>query len=265
MADVFISYCSDERPLTADLASHLLGFGYSVWWDTSLLPHHIFREEIDRQLNAASSVVIIWTPRSISSQWVRSEADHARRQNKLINAYAGGVAFETLPKPFDQYYAVPVTSYLAIFKAIEQLRAGAPPSPAHPVPPSHFVTQAIAEALRRAEDLARLCVVENWQQDAAYIPRMIAAAKLLEEPLRLFRSRLPYGELTSYGNRVVVDRVDTTVAPVLSEVQKELNWMTNYGHREAVINGARNDLGFVATRLLEEIGTAPIIQPEPVA
>ena len=37
MADIFISYKSEERALPEALASDLRAAGYSVWWDVDLL------------------------------------------------------------------------------------------------------------------------------------------------------------------------------------------------------------------------------------
>jgi hypothetical protein len=38
MADVFISYSKIRHAETVQLAGELEELGYSVWWDTSLLP-----------------------------------------------------------------------------------------------------------------------------------------------------------------------------------------------------------------------------------
>lgn len=258
MADVFISYCRQERPLTAELAAQLMGRGHSVWWDTDLLPHQNFRNEIDRQLDLAKAVVIIWTPTSMKSEWVRAEADHAHRQRKLINTCAG-ISPLDLPKPFSQTHAVAPSDYLAIFRAIAAI--GTLASPARVSPGQHFITQAIAEALVRANDLMRLATLQPWVLDDQYVSRMIEAAERVEEPLRLFRDGLPYPELKTYANRVVSDRIDRATEPLLREVQSEINWMTKHRHSLGVISGARGDLSGVVTTLLE-LGPAPIIHPE---
>jgi hypothetical protein len=84
MADVFISYSSKDRALAEDLASFLKGCGYEVWWDTSLVAGDRFDDEIEKELTAARTVIVIWTPNSAKSHWVREEARQGLRDHKLI-------------------------------------------------------------------------------------------------------------------------------------------------------------------------------------
>ena len=84
VADVFVSYVSEDRASAEIIARGLEGVGLSVWWD-----HHIqggvgFRKEIDRQLGAAKVVVVLWSATSLDSEWVCDEAEQARDQKKLI-------------------------------------------------------------------------------------------------------------------------------------------------------------------------------------
>ena len=53
MADIFISYSSNDRGLIEKLARDLSRHGYAVWWDTSLLAGENFRHVILRELAAA--------------------------------------------------------------------------------------------------------------------------------------------------------------------------------------------------------------------
>jgi adenylate cyclase len=72
MADVFISYVQARRELGQSLAKDLEASGFSVLWDTGLVPNQHFRKKIDAQLDAAAAVVILWTPEAVDSLWVPS-------------------------------------------------------------------------------------------------------------------------------------------------------------------------------------------------
>jgi TIR domain len=120
-ADVFISYSKARPRVTKQLSAFLESEGFSVWWDTELKPNQVFSREIDARLNAAKAVIIIWTPHSIESDWVRAEAEHARRQHKLINTRTPNVKPEDIPKPFNQTHVVEVGDRAAIVAALEEL------------------------------------------------------------------------------------------------------------------------------------------------
>ena len=67
-------------------AEGLGGEGFSVWWDASLHSGETFDEVIERNLREAAAVVVLWSPRSVASRWVRAEATLADRRNKLAPA-----------------------------------------------------------------------------------------------------------------------------------------------------------------------------------
>ena len=108
-ADVFVSYASADRDVAEALAEQLQADGRSVWWDVETAPGASFREEIAKQLNAAKTVIVIWTPASVQSQWVISEAQRAAAQNKLIPVRAPDVDIHSIPQPFDTLHT-PIVS-----------------------------------------------------------------------------------------------------------------------------------------------------------
>jgi hypothetical protein len=84
---IFISYSKADPEPTRELADFLTAQGYSVWWDTNLTAGEVFREVIDRELDAADAVIVIWTAHSVASNWVdqlvethQSRRTHFRRQ-----------------------------------------------------------------------------------------------------------------------------------------------------------------------------------------
>ena len=146
MADVFISYAQARRELTENLAEDLKLAGFSVWWDTSLLPNQRFRTAIDEQLDSSKAVIIIWTPESIKSDWVLSEADDARAQGKLINTYVEDLRPHQIPKPFNEIHAVKLTNREAILTAVQEA-VHRPPLPAVPEAAGFYRRFAMAGAI----------------------------------------------------------------------------------------------------------------------
>jgi len=84
VADVFVSYASEDRPVAEQISRGLEGAGFSVWWDRHIHGGVNFGDEIQRQLNAARIVVVLWSADSLDSSYVRDEAQQARDEKKLI-------------------------------------------------------------------------------------------------------------------------------------------------------------------------------------
>ena len=118
---VFISYSRAEPEPTQELAKYLTAEGYSVWWDTSLEPGQVFRDVIDRELDAADAVIVIWTPHSVASNWVIAEADHGARQNKLITVRTRNLESWRIPKPYNTYQTDIVDNRETILAAVRRV------------------------------------------------------------------------------------------------------------------------------------------------
>lgn len=84
--DIFLSYARSDRAVARTFAEALTDEGFKVWWDASLHSGETFDEVIEKNLREAKAVVVLWSPRSVASRWVRAEATQADRKNKLIPA-----------------------------------------------------------------------------------------------------------------------------------------------------------------------------------
>ena len=84
MADVFISYARADKARVAPLVAAIEAKGWSVWWDPAISPGKEFDDEIDVELQAAKSVLVVWTPTSVVSRWVRGEARDAAERGLLV-------------------------------------------------------------------------------------------------------------------------------------------------------------------------------------
>ena len=84
MADVFISYARSDKARVAPLVAAVEAQGWSVWWDPEITPGQEFDDQIEAEINAAHAVLVVWTPTSVASRWVRGEAREAAELGILV-------------------------------------------------------------------------------------------------------------------------------------------------------------------------------------
>ena len=86
MADFFISYASSDVEIAEQLATALGGRGWSVFWDRKVPPGQRWADVLERELDAAKCVVVLWSEASVASRWVKVEASEALEMEKLVPA-----------------------------------------------------------------------------------------------------------------------------------------------------------------------------------
>jgi hypothetical protein len=96
MADVFISYARSDRERVAPLVAAIQAQGWTVWWDPEIDPGQEFDRLIAAELKAAAAVLVVWTPDSVTSRWVRGEAREGADRGILVP-----VRFEAASLPID--------------------------------------------------------------------------------------------------------------------------------------------------------------------
>ncbi|MBK6452050.1 MAG: TIR domain-containing protein [Steroidobacteraceae bacterium] len=84
MADVFVSYARTDKSRVAPLVAAIEAQGWSVWWDPEISPGQEFDRQISAALKTAAAVVVVWTPTSVESRWVRGEARDAADRGVLV-------------------------------------------------------------------------------------------------------------------------------------------------------------------------------------
>jgi adenylate cyclase len=96
LADIFISYARQDKTRVAPLVAAFEALGWSVWWDPEIAPGEEFDSLISRELANAKALVVVWTPLSVDSRWVRGEARDAADRGVLFP-----VRFESAKPPID--------------------------------------------------------------------------------------------------------------------------------------------------------------------
>ena len=81
--DILLSYKSEERAIAEQLAQ-ALAQRWNVWWDNHLLAGDAYRKIIGEKLALTRCVVVLWSRRSIESDFVLDEAQRALRRGVLI-------------------------------------------------------------------------------------------------------------------------------------------------------------------------------------
>jgi TolB-like protein len=84
MADVFVSYARSDKALVAPLVAVIEAQGWSVWWDPEITPGQEFDRQIAAELKVAAAVLVVWTPNSVESRWVRGEAREGAERGILV-------------------------------------------------------------------------------------------------------------------------------------------------------------------------------------
>jgi TolB-like protein/Tfp pilus assembly protein PilF len=82
--DIFLSYNRDDAATAKRFADAFAAEGLNVWWDTALRSGEAYDEVTEAALRGAKAVVVLWSPRSVVSRWVRAEATIADRCKTLV-------------------------------------------------------------------------------------------------------------------------------------------------------------------------------------
>ena len=84
MTDVFLSYNRTDQEQAKRFAEGLQAHGLVVWWDVGLKAGEDYDEVTEAALRSAKIVLVLWSPASVKSRWVRAEALLAQRLGTLV-------------------------------------------------------------------------------------------------------------------------------------------------------------------------------------
>ena len=91
MAQIFISYASEDEQRAQAIAQALTDRGWSVWWDREIPLGKSYDEVIERALAEAKCVIVLWSRNSIGSKWVKSEASEGDDRDILVPVFLDAV------------------------------------------------------------------------------------------------------------------------------------------------------------------------------
>jgi TolB-like protein/Flp pilus assembly protein TadD len=82
-SDIFLSYNREDQAVAQRFAEGFEAAGLTVWWDVTLRSGEAYDQVTEEALRTAKAVVVLWSPRSVASRWVRAEASIAD-ENKTL-------------------------------------------------------------------------------------------------------------------------------------------------------------------------------------
>ena len=94
---IFLSYAREDQDLARHLAELLGRQEWSVFWDQQMLGGVAWSRVLEEQLRGAGCVIVLWSPTSVDSDYVRHEASFAKIAGKLLQV---DVADCKVPSPF---------------------------------------------------------------------------------------------------------------------------------------------------------------------
>lgn len=139
MSEVFVSYKAEDRRRVAPLVAALEAQGLGVWWDAQIGGGDEWRRSIERELDAAKCVLVVWSKHSTGPEgrFVRDEASRAMERGVYLPVRIDNVR---LPLGFGETQALQLTRWKgraddgrfhAVLAAVGAIIAGRPYEAAH--------------------------------------------------------------------------------------------------------------------------------------
>ncbi len=117
MSSVFISYAREDEAHARKIAEQFKQENWLVWTDQEIPPGETWAEVIGTSLEDAACVVVLWTPNSVVSQWVKKEARSGMYRQLLVPVLMEPT---TIPQEFEHIEAADFTG--GLFEAQDELK-----------------------------------------------------------------------------------------------------------------------------------------------
>ena len=139
---VFFSYSREDRAHALPIIEALQSAGFNIWYDGMLEPGVKYLEKTEHVLMNARAVIVLWSPRSVQSNWVRDEAMIGRERENLIPL---SIEQALPPLGFRQFQATDFSTWAnnsdasemqALMRQLALLHEQPAPEPMTPPPPN---------------------------------------------------------------------------------------------------------------------------------
>ena len=84
MADIFVSHSNLDQERVKPIIERLNSLGYSVWSCADARRGAAFENEVQRELDGARAVLVVWSESARNASWVIAQAAAARDACKLV-------------------------------------------------------------------------------------------------------------------------------------------------------------------------------------
>jgi hypothetical protein len=123
--DVFISYGREDTVLMQQVEKALLDAGLTIWTDKGIAPGSpSWKSAIEQAILDTRCIVVLFSPDSSESRWVRAELDYADAQSKPIYPLlVRGDATNAIPFGFTTYQWIDIRDSARLEAGLAQLIA----------------------------------------------------------------------------------------------------------------------------------------------
>ena len=241
MASVFLSYARQDATRVRSIVAALERDGHALWWDEQIPGGDQFSNAIERALESADAVVVVWSAASVQSAWVRDEAATARDRGCLVPVTLDGTQ---PPLGFRQFQTIDLSKWTgsAQSKALEPLRTAI----------VRRVGQTPAGTAAPASAPARSNSAKLWVGLGAVA--LLATAGLLVHEFSASSASAAVTPKVSLGS---FSALSANVPPQLQQTMTE-EILSAFGteHGVSVLTGSRRNAPFVLDGSIQNTGDA---------
>jgi TIR domain len=105
VSDIFFSYAREDQAGAKQVVNALESKGWSIFWDPKIVPGQTWDQMLQKELDAARCVIVLWSRYSVRSEGVSNEAHEGKRRGILVPALIDNVPVESIPLWFRRIQA----------------------------------------------------------------------------------------------------------------------------------------------------------------